>query len=393
MQEPVKALTESYTRTKARNYEEFKASVALLTNSSNNTVYADADGNIAYFQASFIPKRDPKFDWTRPVDGSDPATEWQGLLSLAEMPNIFNPANGWIQNTNNGPYSAAGANSPKAKDFPRYVDTYEENPRGIHAIRVLEGKKDFTLPSLIDAAYDSYQPAFALLLPPLIRDWDQLPASSPLKIKLGEQVKLLRDWDYRWSASSVPTSLAVYWGEALWRRVAQDAESEDLSVYEYMATKATAKQRFLALTEANNKLETDFGTWKTPWGEINRFQRLTDDIVHPFSDTGASIPVPFTTARWGSLASFGASSYHGSKKIYGTYGNSFVAVVEFGDSVRARAITAGGESGNPASKHFNDQAERYSTGDLRPVYFYRSELEGHVEREYRPGSKTNSSEE
>lgn len=385
MQDPVKALTESYSRTKARNYQAFRETVDLRTNSSNNTVYADADGNIAYFQASFIPKRDPKFDWTHPVDGSDSATEWRGLLSLAEMPNLLNPPNGWIQNTNNWPYSAAGANSPRQNDYPRYVDTYGENPRGIHASRVLEGKKDFTLESLIGAAYDSYQPAFALLIPPLIRDWDNLSVGNPLKSRLAEQVQRLRAWDYRWSAVSVPTSLAVFWGEELWRRVSHDADSEDLSVYEYMATRATGEQRLGALAAASDKLAADFGTWKTPWGEINRFQRLTDDIVHPFNDSGPSIPVPFTSARWGSLASFGAKSYNGSKKIYGTYGNSFVAVVEFGDSVRARAITAGGESGNSASPHFKDQAERYSTGDLRPVYFYRSQLEGHTEREYRPG--------
>jgi acyl-homoserine-lactone acylase len=385
MQEPVKALTESYTRTKARDYRAFRQTVELQSNSSNNTVYADADGNIAYFHASFIPRRDPRFDWNHPVDGSDPATAWQGLLSFDETPNLFNPANGWIQNTNNSPWSAAGANSPRKKDYPGYVDVYEENPRGVHAVQVLEGKSDFTLQSLIDAAYDSYQPAFALLIPPLVKDWDRLPATSPLKQRLAEQVTLLRGWDYRWSAGSVPTSLAVFWGEALWRDVARDAESEDLSVYDYMVTRARPGQRLGALAAASDKLAGDFGTWKTPWGDINRFQRLTDDIVHPFADSGASIPVPFTSARWGSLASFGARSYNGSKKIYGTYGNSFVAVVEFGDSVRARAVTAGGESGDPKSKHFNDQAERYSRGDLRDVYFYRDQLKGHTEREYRPG--------
>ncbi|MEO8031938.1 MAG: penicillin acylase family protein [Gemmatimonadota bacterium] len=385
MQEPVKALTESYSRTKARNYQEFRQTVELRSNSSNNTVYADADGNIAYFHASFIPKRDPRFDWNHPVDGSDSATEWNGLLTVEETPSFENPTNGWIQNTNNSPWTAAGPNSPKQKDFPSYVDVYEQNPRGVHAIRLLEARKDFTLQRLIDAAFDSYQPSFALLIPPLIKDWDRLPRGNPLKDQLAEQIKLLRGWDYRWSAESVPTSLAVYWGEAFWRVASKDADNENISVYDYMATKATAVQRLTALATASDTLTADFGKWQTPWGEINRFQRLTDDIVHPFADSGASIPVPFTSARWGSLASFGAAHYNGSKKIYGSYGNSFVAVVEFGDSVSARAITAGGESGDPKSKHFNDQAERYASGNLRPVYFYPGQLKGHTEREYRPG--------
>jgi acyl-homoserine-lactone acylase len=385
MQEPVRALIESFSRTKARNYQEFRKTVELQSNSSNNTVYADADDNIAYFHASFIPKRDTRFDWNHPVDGSNPATEWQGLLPVAQTPTLLNPGNGWIQNTNNPPWTAAGRNSPKQRDYPAYVDVYKENPRGVHAIRVLAGKKDFTLQRLIDAAFDSYQPAFALLLPGLIRDWDHLPGRDPLKGKLAAPLTTLRRWDYRWSAASVPTAVAVYWGDMLWRDVSREAERQNLSTYDYMVHGATSAQRLAALAEAVDKLTADFGSWQTPWGEINRFQRLTDDIVHPFTDSGPSIPVPFTSARWGSLASFGASSYNGSKKIYGTYGNSFVAVVEFGDSVHARAVTAGGESGDPRSPHFNDEAARYASGDLREVYFYPGQLAGHTEREYHPG--------
>jgi acyl-homoserine-lactone acylase len=320
------------------------------------------------------------------VDGSNPATEWNGLHSVEDSPHLLNPPTGWIQNTNNWPYSAAGTYSPKQKNFPRYMDTYGENPRGIHALRVLQGKKDFTLQALIDAAYDSYLTAFADLIPPLLVAYDRTPASNPLKGKLAEQIALLRKWDYLWTVNSVPTSLAVFWGEELWRHTRADADAEEMNVYQYMATRTTAEQKLEALAAASDKLTADFGTWRTPWGEINRFQRLTDDIVHPFADSGASIPVGFTSSRWGSLASFGARAYPGTKKWYGTSGNSFVAVVEFGrDSVRARAVTAGGESGDVKSPHFNDQAMRYSTGDLREVYFYPGQLKGHSERTYHPG--------
>ena len=118
---------------------------------------------------------------------------------------------------------------------------------------------------------------------------------------------------------------------------------------------------------------------------IDSVNSLIGDLVQPFDDAKPSIPVGFTSSRWGSLASFGARAYKGTKKIYGTSGNSFVAVVEFGDSVRAIAVTAGGESGHPASPHFNDEAERYATGNLREVYFYPSQLKGHTERQYHPG--------
>ena len=183
--------------------------------------------------------------------------------------------------------------------------------------------------------------------------------------KLAEQVGVLRVWDYRWAANSVATSLGVFWGEEMRRR--GDAGA------------------IAALAAASDRLTADFGTWKTEWGTINRFQRLTGDIVQPFNDAGPSIPVPFPSAVWGSLASFGARPYPGTKKWYGTSGNSFVAVVEFGDKVRAKAVTAGGESGHPGSKHFNDEAQRYSSGALRDVYFYKSDLKGHTERIYHPG--------
>jgi acyl-homoserine-lactone acylase len=386
MQDPIHALTQSYTRAKARSYKEFHDIMEQFhTNSSNNTIFADADGDIAYFHANFIPRRDSRFDWSKPVDGSDTATEWHGLLSVDESPHLLNPASGWLYNSNNWPWSAAGPSSPKRADYPAYVETgREESPRGEHATRVLTGKKDFTPSSLISAAYDSYLPAFARLIPSLLRAYDSLPRSNPLKTKLSDQIKALRGWDYRWSVTSVPTSLAVYWGQELGQRITHAVRQAGISFYDYAATRATADERLQALSAASDTLATDFGSWKTPWGDINRFQRLTDDIAPVFTDTGASIPVEFTSAVWGSLASFGARRYPGTKKMYGTSGNSFVAVVEFGDSVRAKAVTAGGESGQTSSPHFDDQAKRYSTGALRDVYFYRSQLAGHTEREYHP---------
>jgi acyl-homoserine-lactone acylase len=385
MQKPLEALTQSYTRTKARGLADFRRTMELHTNSSNNTIFADADGSIAYFHANFVPRRDPRFDWSKPVDGSDPATEWQGIHGVDESPLVINPSSGWLYNTNNWPYSAAGADSPKRDRFPAYMDAYEENPRGVHAMRVLQARKDFTLPTLIDAAYDRWLPAFTDLMPALLSAYDELAAADARRARLADQIAALRGWDQRWSETSVPTSLAVYWGDELWRRVSADAESEDMSVYDYMARKSTPAQRLDALAAASDRLARDFGRWNVPWGEINRFQRLTGDIVQPFDDAKPSIPVGFTSSRWGSLASFGARTWPGTKKMYGTSGNSFVAVVEFGDSVRAKAVSAGGESGHPSSPHFADQALRYAKGQLRDVYFYPSQLRGHIERQYHPG--------
>ena len=385
MQEPVKALIQAYTRTKATDYKSFRQTMELHTNSSNNTILADSDGDIAYFHGNFIPRRDTRFDWTKPVDGSNPATDWQGLLSVDETPHLLNPQSGWIYNSNDAPWSTAGPGSLKKEDFPLYVETGGESARGLHAVRVLENKKDFTLDSLIAAAFDSYLPWFGKAMPALIKAWDQDPDSDPLKARLAGQIKLLRAWDFRWGVNSVPTSLAVFWGEDIVRRVRGNARSAGMPVYDYVGSKVPAGELLQSLAAASDRLTADFGTWKTPWGEVNRFQRLADDFVPHFDDTKPSIPVEFTSAQWGSLASFGARPYPGTKRWYGSSGNSFVAVVEFGKTLRARAVTAGGESGNPSSPHFDDEALRYSTGDLRDVYFYRSQLQGHAERTYHPG--------
>jgi acyl-homoserine lactone acylase PvdQ len=386
MQQPMIALIQSFTRMKARDLKSFRQTLELHTNSSNNTTFADVNGDIAYFHSNFIPRRDTSFDWTKPVDGSDPRTEWHGVLSVDESPNAINPPSGWVFNSNNWPWSAAGPNSPKRSDFPAYVElSREESPRGRHALKVLPGKKDFTITSLISAAYDSWLPSFARMIPGLLKSYDNLPASDPMRANLSAPIAALRGWDDRWGTNSVPTSVAVFWGEDVQSRVGAAARQAAMSAETYVIDRATDGERLQSLAAATTKLNQDFGSWQTPWGDINRFQRITDDIFPKFDDAAPSIPVPFTSSRWGSLASFAARAYPGTKKWYGSSGNSFVAVVEFGDSVRARAITAGGESGNPSSRHFNDEAQRYSTGNLRDVYFYPSQLKGHTERVYHPG--------
>jgi acyl-homoserine-lactone acylase len=385
MNEPLKALTQSFIRTKARNYVQFYKAMELRTNSSNNTVYADADGNIAYFHGNFIPVRDPSFNFTKPVDGSNPATDWKGLHAVKDTIQLFNPKNGWIQNTNNWPFSAAGAYSPRPQDYPAYMSMNPENARGIHAVRVLQNKKDFTIESLIAAAYDSQMTAFEPLLPLLVRAYDEAPASDLVKANLTEQISLLRDWDMRYTLSSIPTSLAIFWLQDMVKTHGPAAKAQGVLVLDYLASHVTPRQRLEGLNRASDKLQSDFGSWKTPWGEINRFQRLTGDIVQPFDDSKPSIPVPFASGNWGALAAYGMVSAPRTKRIYGERGNSFVAAVEFGPRIRARSILAGGQSGDPASKHFNDQAEMYARGEFKDVLFYKEDIEKNLERKYSPG--------
>jgi acyl-homoserine-lactone acylase len=384
MDRPVEALQQSYLRTRTTDLASFLKIAQLQANSSNNTIFADSAGEIAYLHPQFVPRRNDRFDYTKVVDGSDPATDWGSLHSLAELPSVFSPPNGWVQNTNTWPYRAAGAFSADPKIYPKYMDSFGENYRGLHALKLLERSRDWTLERLQTAAYDSYQPGFAALVPELVKAWEQLPDGSR-KAAQAEPVSILRGWDYRWSAQSEAQSLAIFWAEALQKQLDAPADEPRNKVMMRLGRDTSAEQKLAALEQAIARLQKEFGSWRVPWGEINRYQRISPAIDHPFSDDAPSVAVPFAYGTYGSLASSDAAPRGGSKRWYGTKGNSFVAVVEFGDRVTARAVSTGGQSGDPSSKHFNDQAGRYVAGDLRPVYFYPEDLLGHIERRYRPG--------
>ncbi|MFL6758576.1 penicillin acylase family protein [Sphingomonas sp.] len=386
MDKPVEALQQSFLRTKTTDLTSFLGIAdRFKANSSNNTLFADDRGEIAYLHPQFVPRRDDRFDYTRPVDGSDPTTDWRGLHALIELPSVLTPSVGWVQNTNAWPYRAAGPNSADPPRFPKYMDTDGENFRGLHAQQLLTGSSGWTLEKLQRAAYDSYQPGFALLIPSLVHAYDALPSGDPRKAQLGAPIAVLRSWSYRWSADSVAQSLAMLWGAALKKELNAPKSEPGNKVMMRLARDTTPEQKLRALSAAVARLNGDFGRWQVPWGEINRIQRISPAINPPYSDRAPSLAVPFAEGSYGSLASLRSEQKPGTKRWYGNYGNSFVAAVEFGKRVRAHAVTAGGESSNPTSPHFNDQAQRYASGDLREVYFYPEQLKGHTERVYHPG--------
>ena len=384
MWDPVKALTQSYTRTKLSGHKEFREMMNIRTNSSNNTVYADAEGNIAYYHGNFIPKRDQQFDFSKPVDGSNPATDWQGLHDVNECIVVVNPPNGWLQNCNSTPFTCAAEYSPKPEDFPIYMRLPGENFRGIHAVRLLKERRGYTLDKLIETAYDPYLPGFEKSIPGLVKAFDQSPKKDPA---IAPAIEVLRKWDFATSAESVAMSLAYYYGTLYDRKGIAPQGLSDMERINYFGTGSPPEERLAIFTEAVQNLTADFGKWDTPWGEINRFQRNTGDIVQPFDDSKPSLPVGLASGRWGALASYGAQQYNGTKRIYGTSGNSFVAVVEFGEKVKAKSLLAGGQSGNPKSPHFYDQAQRYVDAKFKDVAFYREDVEKRAEETYHPGER------
>ena len=381
MWDPVNALEQSYIRTKQDGYDGFRKMMDIRTNSSNNTIYADAGGNIAYFHGNFIPVRDDNFNYRLPVDGSNPKTDWNGLHPVDEAITLLNPENGWLQNCNSTPYTSALEFSPKRGDYPKYMSLDRENFRGVHAIDLLTDNNGYTLDDVITLAHDPFLPAFKALIPGLVKAYDK----SNKNPKLKEAINVLRNWDYKTSKESVAMSLAHFYGTLYGRKGDRPSPMSDMEAMIYFGSKSPLTERLLIFEEVVEKLEADFGTWNTPWGDINRYQRVNGDIRQPFDDSKPSIPIGFASGRWGALAAYGASYENNTKKIYGTRGNSFVAAIEFGDKVKAKSMLAGGQSGDPNSPHFNDQAQRYADMQFKDVPYYREDVEKVAKKTYRPG--------
>ena len=386
----IKGLEQSWLRTKAKSFSDYKKVMDMLANTSNNTVYADAEGNIAYWHGNYIPIRDPKYDWSQPVDGTTSATEWKGLTPVIKSIHIYNPPNGWLENCNSTPFTAAGGYSPQKKDYPSYMAPDGQNFRALNAIKILRQERSYTIDKVIAKGYNTYLVAFEVLIPPLIKAYDHLSPNDPLRVQLNEPINILKNWDNCSGENSVSTTLAVNWGERLLQqiyrtKIPEGKEDDQVTKTEKFAATASSQELLEPFLATMKYLENTYGGWNIPWGQINRFQRISGDIENHFDDDSASIPVGFTSSTWGMIPSYSSRTFPGTKKRYGVNGNSFICAVEFGKKIKAKSLLAGGESGDRNSKHFFDEGLMYSKGEFKDVLFYKEDVLKHAERTYHPG--------
>ncbi|HEY4061651.1 MAG TPA: penicillin acylase family protein [Puia sp.] len=383
------ALLEAWLITKANTFDEYKKAMDLRANTTNNTVYADDQGNIAYWHGNFMPRRDPTYNWSLPVDGSIAATEWKGLHELDEIVHVYNPATGWIENCNSTPFTSSGNSSPERDRYPAYMAPDGENFRALNAARLLSGAVDFTLDSLITKGYDHYLTAFEVLLPPLFEAYAAAPDST--KKILQQPIALLQKWDRRSAIHSVATTLAVEWGTrmASYAPRGKTPEESTNAVANINAeiTHSTPEQKLRELQTVVMELQQRYGNWKMEWGDICRYQRLTGKIVETYDDKLPSLPVGLVSSAFGALPSYQSRVMPNTKKRYGFSGNSFIAAVEFGKRVKAKTVVTGGESSDPASPHFSDQAALYLGGWFKDVLFYPEDVQKNMEKKYHPGGE------
>jgi acyl-homoserine lactone acylase PvdQ len=381
------ALLECWTRTKAKSFVDYKKALSLLANNSNNTVYADAEGNIAYWHGNFMPKRNnTNFDYSRPVDGTTKATDWNGLHPLNEIVQSVNPINGWLQNCNATPFTVAGTNSPKANQYPAYMAPDGENPRGLNAVRLLSGIDKISLDELISLGYNKHLTAFDILLNPFV--------SAAKKIKLTPQqekaISYLDKWNHEADTNSVAQTLAIEWATDLAKNIPPPTTEEEGTAlakkYEQMSA-LSLEQKLMSLDKAIDGLVTKYGAWEIKWGKINKYQRVNPSAN--FSDMEPSISVAQTSSKWGQLPAFESRSMTSTKgstqKRYGYSGNSFIAAVSFGKKLEAKTIITGGQSRFANSQHFTDQAQRYIDGNFKSIHFYKADVLAHKVTSYKPG--------
>lgn len=386
----LKSLMQSFLRTKTKGLEDYKKNMAMLANTSNNTVFADNKGNIAYWHGNYMPRRDKKLNWSLAVDGTTSATEWKGLHPLNETVHVYNPATGWIQNCNSTPFTVSGSSSPKKENYPAYMAPDGENFRGINAARVLDKENKFTIEKTIAAGYDQKLSAMEVLVPAVVNSFEKnISSADSLYALLAEPIQVLKNWDYNSGESSVATTLAIEWAQKLTasiQRVYIDEGWDDqVTLVKKFAATATAKELLPPLAAVVKELKNKFGKWQMPWGEINRYQRISSDIIQKYKDDQPSFPVGFASASWGQLPSYNSRYFTGTNKRYGVSGNSFICAVEFGKKIKAKSLLAGGNSGDPSSKHFTDQLEMYTKGIFKDVLFYKEDVLKNAERTYHPG--------
>lgn len=386
----VKSLIQSWLRTKSKGFEDYKQAMDLKANTSNNTVYADNKGNIAYWHGNFIPKRDKSLSWSKVVDGTTAATEWKGLHDVKESVHLYNPVNGWLQNCNSTPYTVAGNNSPKEENYLPYMAPDGENFRGVNAVRLLSKEEKYTLEKVIALGYDTKLSVFEILIPSLLASFEKNIASGDEKYKvLTAAIDILKNWDYYAAEHSVATTLAIEWAFKLnpiiQKVYVDEGEMDQVENVKNFAENATQDQLLPPLLAVINELKEKHGSWKISWGEVNRFQRLSGDIDLKFVDNQKSLAAGNGPAVWGSLPAYKSNYSSNSKKRYGTGGNSFVCAVEFGSKIRAKSLLAGGNSGDPTSSHFADQSEMYVKGTFKEVLFYKEDVNVNAQRAYYPG--------
>jgi acyl-homoserine-lactone acylase len=351
-------MTQRIAMAKARSLAEFQAAMRMRAMTGSNTMYADAKGNIWYLHGNAIPRRSPALDWSQPVDGPSADAEWQGLHAFEDLPQFLNPSSGFLQNCNSTPLYAAGEPGD-SKTYPKYLVPEPDNFRAKRSREILTGRDRFSFDDWARAALDTGVYLARREKEALAKAWPAFRTQYPERAaRLAPAVTEIERWDGVSRNDSVPMALFM---------TAFGSRKDRSEAAPFLTPES--------LEQAIAELEKDHGKWQVGWGEINRMQRVhTSGREERYSDARPSWPVPGAPGTVGIVFNFYTTRPPGQKKLYGRMGNSYIAVVEFGKKIRAGSLLVFGQSADPASPHFADQAPLYSGQRFKTVHYYRDDV-------------------
>ena len=366
-------MEEWYAMSKAHSLAEFKQAMSAVAIPMFNTMYADREGNIFYVYNGSVPKRDPQFDWLKPVDGSTSATEWHGYHPLSDLPQVTNPPAHFVQNCNSTPFLTTTEGNPDPANFPRYMVGEGDTPRARVSRRILYSQPKFSYEEWSKAGFDTTVLEAEEHLPKLREQWLALKATDDGRYsKLAPVMKEFDNWDRQSRVDSVAMTVFMLWFEKQFGTAVFPKEKGD-------------KDSLTLLEEAVGDLEKTYHTWRVPWGDLNRLERAQSGGDEAFSDAKPSLPVAGAPGDVGIVFNFYARPEKGQQKRYGVAGDSFVSVIDFGPKTEARSILVFGENSDSQSKHYFDQSRIYARGEFKPAWFSLEDIKRNAERTYHPG--------
>jgi acyl-homoserine-lactone acylase len=365
-------IEEWYAMGKARDIPEFKKAMSRTAIPMFNAAAADSKGNIFYVYNGAVPRRSTKYDWTKPVDGANPETEWQGFHSFDELPQLMNPKTNYVQNCNQTPFTTTTDGNPEIVKFPEYMTREQDNARAKMSRRILTGTAKFSFDDWAKAAWDTRILESETAIPELVAEWEKLKAvDAPRADKLSPVIAELKSFNHVSTLDSKAMTVFALWFYNLMQNRSKD---------EWLKIKV--------LENSVKDLERDWGTWQVAWGEINRLQKIqSGGGLEQFSDAKKSLPVMGAPGWLGVINNFYARRERGQKRYYGVAGTSFVSIVEFGAKVQARSTLVMSENSDPNSPNYFDQSELYAKREFKPARFTIDEIKTNSKRVYHPGEQ------